>query len=707
MRRDNGRRWTLICVLLGSALFAAAFAEKPRPRGEAVARPLPAAQRSSAPPLRFALGAAQRLDDRRRPPSFATLERFATEAAFHAYLAALGRLRHAGSAGVLGLLGSSGTSNIASIFGKDSALGSESQVALGGLIGNAIGGSYGVGGLGLVGTGRGGGGVGAGKPSAIGITNNQEVQVDEGDIVKATEDLIIVLRRGRLFTIRHGHGGLVPAGRCDVQPPGARWESWYDEMLLHGDRVVVIGYSYHHAATELGLFRLVANGTIRHEATYLLRSGDYYSSRNYASRLIGDRLVLYTPGHLALCSPGLGAQTPCGLPAVARWDAARRRLESWSPLLAGVQIYRPVQATSWPTLHTIVSCDLSRPSLRCGGHALLAPSARTFYVSRGAVYLWVGPEAPADERQQQPSFLYRMPLAHGVAEAVLARGGPIDQLSFQETDRELRVLLRPEADGDAMWQPERAGGPLSLLRVPLRAFSARPTSPRDARYRELPPAGGGSLQNRFVGNWLLYGAGSGWLQSRRNGGELTAVRIGQTLRVRTISLDHGVDRIEPAGAHAIAVGSGASDLFFTSLALDSEPGMRFTYVQRGAAQGETRTHGFFFRPDGEGGGMLGLPVRQGAPYRHLVHGSARVLYLRLTPELRLQRLGALEARDRVAVDRCKVSCVDWYGNARPIFLPGRVLALLGYELVEGKLDPGGLHEQRRVTFLQPRRRPPE
>jgi len=51
----------------------------------------------------------------------------------------------------------------ASIFGCDSAAGSDSQDALGGLIGNQIGESYGVGGLGLAGAGRGGGGVGQGS----------------------------------------------------------------------------------------------------------------------------------------------------------------------------------------------------------------------------------------------------------------------------------------------------------------------------------------------------------------------------------------------------------------------------------------------------------------------------------------------------------------------------------------------------------------
>ncbi len=61
--------------------------------------------------------------------------------------------------------------------------------------------------------------------------------------------------------------------------------------------------------------------------------------------------------------------------------------------------------------------------------------------------------------------------------------------------------------------------------------------------------------------------------------------------------------------------------------------------------------------------------------------------------------GELGANVRgVADDACKASCVDWYGNARPIFLGPRVFALLGYELVEGRLDNGRIREQRRLNF---------
>jgi hypothetical protein len=49
-------------------------------------------------------------------------------------------------------------------------------------------------------------------------------------------------------------------------------------------------------------------------------------------------------------------------------------------------------------------------------------------------------------------------------------------------------------------------------------------------------------------------------------------------------------------------------------------------------------------------------------------------------------------------DACRASCVDWYGNARPLFVRGRVFALLGYELVEGAISDGRMVEVKRVSY---------
>ena len=53
-----------------------------------------------------------------------------------------------------------------------------------------------------------------------------------------------------------------------------------------------------------------------------------------------------------------------------------------------------------------------------------------------------------------------------------------------------------------------------------------------------------------------------------------------------------------------------------------------------------------------------------------------------------------DARD----DACKASCIDWYGNSRPIFFGSRTFALMGYELVEAVLGQKDMAEKGRVDF---------
>jgi len=57
---------------------------------------------------------------------------------------------------------------------------------------------------------------------------------------------------------------------------------------------------------------------------------------------------------------------------------------------------------------------------------------------------------------------------------------------------------------------------------------------------------------------------------------------------------------------------------------------------------------------------------------------AALLYLR-NPGLALSKLGTLDSRPGEAErnDGCRASCVDWYANSRPLFLRGRVFALMG------------------------------
>jgi hypothetical protein len=259
--------------------------------------------------------------------------------------------------------------------------------------------------------------------------------------------------------------------------------------------------------------------------------------------------------------------------------------------------------------------------------------------------------------------------------------------------------------GDSMWRPEATAGDVALLRVPLAAFGPEVRIADPSRYAALPrPERGWELQNRFVGDYVLYGTGTTWGYYAENVDPRVFVhRVDGEGRTTVLPLPHGVDRIEVMGRDAVVVGTDGRDLHFSAVSLHGDaPRMGGRYTQPNASQGETRSHGFFYRAESDHEGVLGLPIRSGTQpgWHQLVNGSASVLFLRVE-DLNFRRVGALGSRDGNVNDQCVVSCVDWYGNARPIFLRGRTFALLGYELVEGRADAeGDIEEIGRTHFYR-------
>jgi beta propeller domain-containing protein len=511
------------------------------------------------------------------------------------------------------------------------------------------------------------------------ITNVQHAGVDEGGIVKLHGEHLVILRRGRLFTVELQNlrqVSTVDAYAPDIDPNGA----WYDEMLIWQDTVIVIGYSYARGGTEVALFDVSNTGELRYRSTHHLRSNDYYSSRNYASRLIGSKLVFYTPLYLNLRQPDPLA----GFPAARRWP------EEFKRIAPATRIYRTDDAldpNQGIALHTVSICDLAQRSLACESTAVLGPAGRVFYVSPGSVFVWAA-----------NSSLLRIPLDGGAPSALKVRGTPIDQFSFLEgADGYLNVLVRSSGRGEGMWFGEFNYGALALMRVPLASFSdGRDSAPRES-YRSLPSPQGQALQNRFVSDYLVYGAGAGWRRPQASADPRAfAVRYAQPEITHEIPLAHGVDRIEALGNDAVLVGSDGRDLHFTSLRLGRVPSAAGRYVRANASQGETRSHGFFYNA---ADGMLGLPIvgPGKSAARQLRRESAAVLFLS-NQKLELKEIGTLDSRPAASNDNCRASCVDWYGNSRPLFLKGRIFALMGYEIVEGELRSGRVAELRRADF---------
>ncbi|MCA1628855.1 MAG: beta-propeller domain-containing protein [Acidobacteria bacterium] len=537
------------------------------------------------------------------------------------------------------------------------------------------------------------------------VTNTQHAGVDEGGIVKLHGDHLVVLRRGRLFTVAIGGDELKPVSAVDAFAPDIDPRStWYDEMLVSQDTVVVVGYSYERGGTEIGLFDIDRAGSLKYRSTYHLRSNDYYSSRNYSSRLIGSKLIFYTPLHLPTGQEDVSAS----FPALRKWHKGANASE-FQRIVSATRVYRAEReprATYGLALHTVTVCDLARADFACEATAVVGAPGRVFYVSPESVYVWVAEWMSETAKPRQSSMVYRMPLDGSAPSALGVSGSPVDQFSFLESgDKHLNVLVRSDAAGDGMWRAEVAEGEVALLRVPLASFSDGVDYAPASSYRPLPKPQGYTFQNRFVGDYLLYGTGSGWgAPEKSNRGVVFALRWAGGATAG-LPLAHGVDRIEAMGSDAVVVGTDGKDLHFTGVRLGAYPIIASSYVRKDATQGELRSQGFFYKPDGADAGVLGLPVRgAGRPgYEHLFDGSASILFLR-NDSLRLSELGELDARPdkSSADDACRASCVDWYGNARPLFLRGRVFALLGYEIVEGALADNRIRETRRVSYA-PRR----
>ncbi|WP_299324042.1 beta-propeller domain-containing protein [Parasphingopyxis sp.] len=539
------------------------------------------------------------------------------------------------------------------------------------------------------------------------ITNNQTADVDEGGIVKRRGDLLIVLRRGRLFTISTAGGEMRAIDHIDAFPPGASGgASWYDEMLVRGDRVIVIGYSYPRGGTEVNRFRLSEDGQLTFEDAHHLRSNDYYSADNYASRLIGDELIFYTPLNLYYGRTPLDA-----LPGVKRWDGETgadsfERIAGPSDIYVARDLFEdPENGVS--TLHSVTRCDVASDDFDCTATGVIAGWSREFYVSAGSVYLWVTDGGGYGGGDNQSAHIYRLPLDGSQPSAIGARGMPIDQFSFLEQPDEgrLNILVAGRFADPAIEITRGSGGVVSLLQVPLDDFGDGSQDVSEDRYRALSEAGNiYEMENRYVGNHIVYG----WGRQQGYGARTRPVAFTASLGggdPTQIDIGHGVERIERLGSDAVVIGSGAGNkLGFSAVALDGTPRIADVFTMPAAGQGESRSHAYFYRPDSgsEGGasGTLGLPIsRQVEPrFRQLFGSSAAMLFLR-RDDREFSLAGELGAEvEGVVDDNCQASCVDWYGNARPIFMGSRIFALMGYELVEGRMANGRIGEIGRLDY---------
>ena len=562
------------------------------------------------------------------------------------------------------------------------------------------------------------------------ITNNQMRGVDEGDIVKQIGQYLIVLQDGRLFAIDTrpgGRPGMALADRIDVyRGPGSA--TWYDEMLVQGDRIVVAAFSYREAASELSVFRLGEDGRFHREGVFLISSNDYYSANNYATRLVGDSLVVYTPFALHRWS-GFRARGRLRWPTVRRWlPPAERRAAAAArtPLFDGREVYRPVRDTLMPTLHAISVCPLgpleAGRDLSCRTTAFVGLQSAQLYVTSSHAYLWINGRqdegrggVPGRCRSRewnslgdiQPASAYRVRVGDGLLEVLAARGQPIDQFSFEANETRFRALLRLDPIG--CWPYSASGPSLAFLDMPLSAFGQRVREVSDRLYTALPSTQTNAIANRFTDRYLVYGG-----LAERDGPNTEdepavppafVVPVERPEDVRRLPLRHNVQRAERAGDDIVLTGyRDRSGLRISLIDLARRPRVASTVHLPGRFESEGRSHAFNSLIEPDGSGIMGIPTVAERNLRHAWRSDASdVSFLTADAQGRLSSVGLLAGEDgqRNPSYRCEVSCIDWYGNSRPIFTDGRIFALAGTDLVEGRLAHGRIGEIGRLDLTAP------
>lgn len=580
----------------------------------------------------------------------------------------------------------------------------------------------------------------AGSPENPEITNNQKAGVDEGGIVKQIGNYLVVLQDGRLFVTDlkpGGVNGLKLTDRANVYR-SSNEDTWYDEMLVAGRTILVTGYSYAENASEFTVLNLSDDGKVTRQATFYISSDDYYSGSNYATRMIDGKLVIHTPIYVS----GRGWWDAFDPPEIREWrkegeEGERAHLRG-RPLFRAEDIWMPVQRLLDPVVHTVTVCDISgatdASAPLCNATAIVGTEEHTFLVTKEAFWLWLDPswtesnhdaseealkacderEGHAPVREVAQSALVKLPINGSTPQVLGVRGSPQNQFSMDMDAGTFRAVTDwHSAACDPGWNDDVT---LTFFDTPLTALSDTFRDEAGGRYVPLPSPGTSNYEARFTEDHLVYGARGNWgtwapdeTEEPRDEGRAIIVPVDNPMWPVTVTVPHDVIRAERAGPYMALTGyrdhKGLS-VSLIDLRLE-EPKRASTFVMENRFESENRSHAFNSSIGADGAGHIGLPTvsrSEESDRWWWWSDSSDVSYLAADTKGQLSSAGELIATrqdpnaDLPSGYECEVSCVDWYGNARPIFTGGRYLALMNSELVEGELVDGKIKEIRRIDL---------
>ena len=576
------------------------------------------------------------------------------------------------------------------------------------------------------------------------ITNNQFAGVDEGDIIKQINDYLIVLQDGRLFAVRMAEGEageLVLTDRVNVYRD-ADADTWYDEMLVRNDQIIVTGYSYRMKATEVSILYLSEDGLFGDINRFYFTANDYYSGENYASRIVGDKFIIRNEMYLLdlywdYFEDTRGAPD-VKWPSVLKWsdayidfdddDVREHSLE----LLNVRDVYRPVQQTLDPVLHTLTVCDLDEvqsDDMGCRSTSFIGGTYSEFFVTGEYAYIWSRDDIDewtrrgserwdycieaegreADLREMAPSMLHRVKIDGG-------------RLSFAEILGEPRNQFGMTVDGDGIFRAMslmsskvcRYSDPeFALVTLPERRFGTEAMNYKATDYRLLPSSGDADMGNRFGDDELVYYENTDhnfvpWEKGERVApARITVVPFDNRQEISELRAPHSAIRLEVLGNEFVLTGyRDTRGLLVSNMETEGEPSFVSTTRLADQYESEGRSHAFNYLLEEDGSGLLGLPtvtVLEEDLRDYWWSNSSQIAFMERDIEGDLSSIGELgdgEENVHEAYD-CEVSCVDWYGNSRPVFTNGRIFALSGTQIVEGAIENGRISEIGRLNLTVP------
>jgi hypothetical protein len=244
----------------------------------------------------------------------------------------------------------------------------------------------------------------------------------------------------------------------------------YDYLFASQSTLILVGTRWDTEALSVERVAIGEDGGLKHLSTHdiHLRRKEAYG---YRARWVDEGLTLYTQMPLLHeATPGTSGALVYTLP----WLSTKGPfLTPDRELLSRMNVQRPQLHDAEPMLHVLVRCTFVSPEFTCGAQAINAPATLDFLMGSDAVYPWVTGWREGDV--SAGTFLYRMPYS-GEAPSAVRIAGPVES----------RLEGGPHETAGALHALSRKDGALSLLAIPLSAFSEHAPDLAKTQRRALP-----------------------------------------------------------------------------------------------------------------------------------------------------------------------------------------------------------------------------